>query len=207
MHADSDKSGAIAAIGLIVILLLLVGGGAVYFVFERQRALAHAERALLAEADARMQVERAREVVEATKDLPTAADDKRILSSDDAAIRAVETVLRIQEEAWNRGDLDAFVEHYWKSDDLTFSSSGTTTRGWEDTLSRYRERYPTPEKMGRVKFDGLEITPLGDSAALVLGKWSLERESEPLSGNFSLVFRKFDGRWVIIHDHTSRLTD
>jgi beta-aspartyl-peptidase (threonine type) len=208
MHDDSDKGGAIAAIGLIVILLLLIGGGAVYFVFERQRALAHAERALLAEADARMQAERAHAVAQATIVSNTPTDEKKIAPSEDDAVRAaVESVLRIQEEAWNRGDLDAFVEHYWKSDDLTFSSGGKTTRGWKDTLNRYRKRYPTPEKMGRVKFGGLEITQLSDSAALVLGQWSVERESEPLSGNFSLVFRKLDGRWVIIHDHTSRLTD
>ena len=68
-------------------------------------------------------------------------------TSDDNSIRAaVQAVLRAQEEAWNRGDIDAFVEHYWKSDSLTFSSGGKTTRGWTDTVNRYRSRYPTPEK-------------------------------------------------------------
>jgi hypothetical protein len=61
--------------------------------------------------------------------------------------------------------------------------------------------------MGRLKFGGLEITPLGDSAALVLGQWHVDRQNEPLSGNFSLVVRKIDGRWLIVHDHTSRLTE
>src|SRR5437868_3064167 len=85
-------------------------------------------------------------------------------TSDDASIRAaVEAVLRAQEEAWNRGDIDAFVDHYWKSDSLTFSSGGKTTRGWTDTLNRYRSRYPTPEKMGHLTLSALEITPLGDS--------------------------------------------
>jgi beta-aspartyl-peptidase (threonine type) len=116
-------------------------------------------------------------------------------------------MLRTQEEAWNEGDIDTFMEHYWKSDDLTFSSGGKTTRGWDATLNRYRERYPTREQMGRLTLDGLEITPLGNAAALVLGQWNLERESEPVSGNFSLVVRKFDDRWLIVHDHTSRLTE
>src|SRR5262245_51975588 len=124
------------------------------------------------------------------------------------SIRAgVESILRAQEAAWNRADIDAFMRHYWNSDDLTFSSGGKTTRGWKQTLDRYRQRYPTPEKMGRVTFSELEITPLGDSAALVLGQWNLKRETEPLSGNFSLVVRKFDNRWLIIHDHTSQKTD
>jgi ketosteroid isomerase-like protein len=118
---------------------------------------------------------------------------------------ALERVFRVQEEAWNRGDIDAFMEHYWKSDDLTFSGGGNTTRGWQATRDRYQERYPTREKMGRLSLSEFEITPLGDSAALVLGKWKLDRANEPVAGNFTLVVRKIDGRWVIVHDHTSRL--
>ncbi len=125
----------------------------------------------------------------------------------DSIRSAVESILRAQEAAWNRSDIDAFMEHYWKSDALTFSSGGKTTRGWTETLNHYRERYPTPGKMGRLSLSRLEITPLGNSAALVLGQWSLDRESEPISGNFSLVFRKFNDRWLIVHDHTSQLKD
>jgi beta-aspartyl-peptidase (threonine type) len=126
----------------------------------------------------------------------------------DAAMRgAIEGVLRAQQDAWNGGDVRAFMDHYWKSDDLTFSSGGKTTRGWQATFDRYRERYPTREKMGRLTLSGLEITPLGDAAALVLGEWKLDRQSEPVGGNFTLVLRKIDGRWVIAHDHTSRLVE
>jgi beta-aspartyl-peptidase (threonine type) len=104
------------------------------------------------------------------------------------------------------------MEHYWKSDDLTFSSGGKTTRGWQATLDNYRKRYPTREAMGRVSFSELEITPLGsstdeDGAAMVLGRWQLDGESEPVGGNFTLVFRKIDGKWVIVHDHTSRAVE
>ena len=126
----------------------------------------------------------------------------------DAAMRgAIEAVLRAQQDAWNGGDVRAFMDHYWKSDDLTFSSNGKTTRGWQATLAGYLERYPTREKMGRLTLSGLEITPLGDAAALVLGQWKLDRQSEPVGGNFTLVLRKIDGRWVIVHDHTSRLAE
>jgi beta-aspartyl-peptidase (threonine type) len=137
-----------------------------------------------------------------------AEDDEDSSPVDGDSIRAaVEAVLRSQEDEWNRGDIEAFMEHYWKSDELTFSSSGKTTRGWMETLNQYRQRYPTREEMGRLTMSGLEITPLGDSAALVLGQWNLERESEPVLGNFSLVIRKFDDRWLIVHDHTSRAAD
>jgi ketosteroid isomerase-like protein len=116
----------------------------------------------------------------------------------------IETVLSTQAADWNRGDIDAFMEHYWKSDELTFSSRGQTTRGWTGTKENYKRRYPTREQMGQLKFSQLEITSLGDSAALVLGRWQLMREQSPVEGNFTLVFRRIDNNWVIIHDHTSR---
>jgi len=123
--------------------------------------------------------------------------------ADDAAL-AIEAVLSKQAEAWNRGDIDAFMEHYWKSDELTFSSGGQTTRGWQSTKENYQRRYSTREKMGQLTFWELEVTPLGAAAALVLGRWQLKRDESPVAGNFSLVMRKIDGKWVIIHDHTSR---
>lgn len=113
-------------------------------------------------------------------------------------------VLQTQAEAWNRGDIDAFMEHYWKSEQLTFSAGGQTTRGWTDTLANYKKRYPTRQAMGYLEFDDLWIRPLADDAALVLGRWHLVREPEPIGGNFSLVFQRLSGRWLIVHDHTSR---
>jgi len=132
-----------------------------------------------------------------------AGSDKK----DEATRSAIQAVLRAQIDAWNRGDIDAFMDHYWKSGDLTFSSRGKTTRGWQATLESYRKRYPTREKMGRLTLDNLEITPLGDAAALVLGNWRLDRASEPIGGNFTLVLRKLKSRWLIVHDHTSRLEE
>ena len=117
------------------------------------------------------------------------------------------SILREQVEAWNEGDIERFMQYYWKSDDLTFSSGGKVTRGWHQTLANCKRRYPTPEKMGRTHFNNLEVFPLGDEAALVLGEWNLERQTEPMHGNFSLVFRKIEGEWLIIHDHTSRAPD
>lgn len=131
----------------------------------------------------------------------------RFSNSADDPVWQIEGVLAAQAEAWNRGDIDGFVKHYWRSDELTFSSGGETTRGWTRTLERYRERYPTRELMGQLRFSQLETTLVGDSAALVLGRWRLNREMSPVAGNFSLVLRRIDGQWLIIHDHTSRATN
>jgi ketosteroid isomerase-like protein len=118
---------------------------------------------------------------------------------------AIERVLDVQAVAWNRGDLDAFMDGYWRSPDLIFTSGGIVQRGWQTTLDRYRASYGTsPETMGRLTFSDLEVHPLGPGAAWALGRWGLEhRDGGTVGGVFSLVFREIDGKWVIVHDHTS----
>ena len=114
----------------------------------------------------------------------------------------IEMILTRQTKCWNNKDIEGFMATYWRSEDLTFSSGGKTTRGWQATLDRYKAKYP-PEKMGRLSFDNLETTMLGKKAALVLGQWHLNFNEQNLDGNFSLVLRKIDGNWKIIHDHSS----
>lgn len=115
-------------------------------------------------------------------------------------------ILRQQVAAWNDGDLDAFMQPYWHSDQLTFSSGGTTTRGFEAAFERYKRRYPTTAEMGRLEFGDLEFSPLGPNAAQVLGRWDLVTASGTTAGGrFTLLFRKFDEGWKIVHDHTSAL--
>jgi beta-aspartyl-peptidase (threonine type) len=125
-------------------------------------------------------------------------------SEDDAQRQAIIQLLMQQIDAWNQGDLTAFMEPYWHSDDLTFSSGGKTTRGWQSTLDGYRARYPDRAAMGRLTMSDLEVRLLCPTVALVLGRWSLDRAEQPVGGNFSLVVQLLEERWQIIHDHTSR---
>ncbi len=114
----------------------------------------------------------------------------------------IHRILGQQEAAWNDGNLEGFMQAYWRSPDLTFSSGGRVLKGWKATLEHYRRRYPDRNAMGRLHLGELEIIPLGPDAALVLGRWRLELD-QPIGGAFTLVWRRTDGRWVIIHDHTS----
>lgn len=117
---------------------------------------------------------------------------------------AIQRVLEDQVAAWNRGDLEAFMDGYWRSPDLVFTSGGNVQRGWQTTLDRYRASYgSSPETMGRLAFSDLEVHPLGDGAAWALGRWGLDNDGKKMGGVFSLVFRAVDGRWLIVHDHTS----
>lgn len=117
-------------------------------------------------------------------------------------IQAIHTLLERQNAAWNQADIDTFMVAYWDSPELSFSSGGGTTRGWQATRERYRTRYPDRATMGQLTFSELETRLLGPDAAMTLGRWKLER-AQPIGGNFTLVWQKFSGEWRIVHDHSS----
>jgi ketosteroid isomerase-like protein len=125
------------------------------------------------------------------------SDSQKTKVADD--IRAV---MNKQAVDWNRGDIPAFMEGYWKSDQLTFVSS-RVTKGWQQTLDNYKKSYPDKSAMGALTFSDLEITVVSKDAAVVLGSWSLKREKDNPGGKFTLIFRKFKEGWRIVHDHTS----
>jgi uncharacterized protein (TIGR02246 family) len=124
----------------------------------------------------------------------------------DADRVAIETVLKAQQAAWNRGDLETFVAGYWQSPELTFSGSNGVSRGWDGVLARYKRNYPDRMAMGVLDFSELEFRFLGPDAALVLGKWHLKREKGDVGGVFTLVWQRFPEGWKIIHDHTSAVS-
>jgi len=129
----------------------------------------------------------------------------QVTSSDRAANAAVEQVLRTQQEAWNRHDLEAFMAGYWNSPQLTFFSGANERNGWQATIDRYRATYTSSgHEMGKLEFSGLRIESLGQDAAFVRGSWQLTMsDGKTPHGLFTLVFRKFPEGWKIVHDHTS----
>ena len=104
---------------------------------------------------------------------------------------------------WNDGSLEGYMGSYWNSPDLRFASGGKVTFGWQETLDGYLNRYPDRATMGRLVFSDLDITVLSHESALVFGAWKLERESDQPHGLFTLLLRRFDEGWRIVHDHTS----
>ena len=134
--------------------------------------------------------------------VPGLAGDQ--LSSTDIA--QVGQVLAQQAEAWNKGDIDAFMEGYAKIPNLRFASGGTVTYGWQETLNRYKKRYPDRAAMGTLMFSELDTTILSADAALVFGRWRLKTEKGEPNGLFTLLFRKTAAGWRIVADHTSAAT-
>ena len=122
------------------------------------------------------------------------------------AAASIATIVHAQESAWNRGDVAGFMgAGYWRSPDLTFYSGGSVTHGFEPVLARYVRRYQGEGKeMGQLSFTQLEVVQLAPDCALARGRWDLDFASEKdVGGLFSLVFRRLDEGWRIVHDHTS----
>jgi ketosteroid isomerase-like protein len=136
---------------------------------------------------------------------------EEITGSDDlnnSAASEVEAMLLASAASWNRGDLDGFLDDYWRSEDLTFSGATGITRGWEGVEARYRESYWAPGTVrDSLRFENIEVVPLGEEHALALGQYVLFRPEEggtvTSSGYFSLVLQKVGIDWKILHDHTS----
>lgn len=116
---------------------------------------------------------------------------------------AIMTVLNKQVDAWNEGDIEGFMDGYWKSDDMRFVSGNSVSKGWQAAFDRYKKGYDSREKMGVLSFSEIEFTVLSKRSAYVKGRFTLERKEDKPTGLFTLVFRRFDGEWKIVHDHTS----
>jgi len=119
--------------------------------------------------------------------------------------QGIKHVLVSQVEAWNKGNIEGFMQGYWNSPELTFISGSDITRGWEPTLERYRKNYQQGgNEMGHLEFQDLTIDLLSRRAAVVTGRWGLTMSSgKHPHGFFTLVFKHMPGGWKIVQDHTS----
>ncbi len=114
---------------------------------------------------------------------------------------AISNVMALQQDAWNDGNIETFMEGYWKSDSMQFVGK-TIRQGWQATLHRYKENYPTLEAMGKLQFDIWQVVRISDEAYLVTGQYTLTRTNDKPSGAFTLIFKLKNGKWVIVYDHT-----
>lgn len=108
----------------------------------------------------------------------------------------------LQRKAWNEGNIEGFMAHYWKSPKMTYQSGDTRLMGWDALLDRYKKVYPEGN-MGTLEFSDLIINVLSEGSAYVLGKWKLKTETWTKQGLFTTILKKMEDGWKIIHDHSS----
>ena len=121
------------------------------------------------------------------------------MKNDEQEILAV---MDMQEQAWNKGNIDEFMQGYWNSDSLMFIGKNGIKYGWKTTLENYKTSYPDKAAMGKLTFKVVKLDVNNDSAYM-LGEWSLQRELDNPGGYFTLYWKKIEGKWVITIDHTS----
>lgn len=108
-----------------------------------------------------------------------------------------------QVTAWNNGDLNTFMDTYWKSDSVTFVGGKNITYGWNNVLNNYKKSYSDTAKMGKLSFQIIKIDVIDKNHAFVIGSWHLQRSMGDLGGHYTLLFRKIEGKWCIVVDHSS----
>lgn len=116
---------------------------------------------------------------------------------------AILKVLEDQRQGWNKGDMDAYMQGYWKSDSLLFVGKNGPTYGWQKTLDNYKKGYPDKSAMGFLTFGIKKVEFLSKDRAFVLGSWNLKREKDEPKGYFTLLLRKISGQWKVVADHSS----
>ncbi len=117
--------------------------------------------------------------------------------------KAIRKILDTQTEAWNKGDLENFMIGYWQNDSLMFIGKTGITYGYTNTLNNYKKGYPDATAMGKLTFNIVTVKRLSAKYYHVVGKWHLKRTIGDLSGHYTLLFKKVNGNWVVIADHSS----
>lgn len=114
--------------------------------------------------------------------------------------KAILEIMAQQEKAWSEGNLEGFMQGYWKSDSLTYYSGARITKGWQTTLDNYKKGYPNKDYTGTLNFTIDQITQINDGAYYVMGQYHLKRKVGDANGTFMIIFKKIDGVWKIVAD-------
>jgi len=125
------------------------------------------------------------------------------LSAQSKDEKEIRSILATQTAAWNRGDIDQFMNGYWENDSLMFIGKSGVTYGWTNTLNNYKKGYPDTAAMGQLIFNLIQVKKLSKKYYHVTGKWFLKRSIGDVGGHYTLLFQKINDRWVIISDHSS----
>lgn len=127
----------------------------------------------------------------------------QVVCAQNKGEQKIRSLLTAQTESWNRGDIEGFMQTYWKSDSLMFIGKSGVTRGWQQTLNNYKKGYPDTAAMGKLSFDIIKVEKLSKKYYYVVGKWMLKRSIGDISGHYNLLLRKIGGQWYIVSDHSS----
>jgi len=125
------------------------------------------------------------------------------LSAQNSDEKAIINLLNKQANEWNKGNIDEFMKGYWNNDSLMFIGKAGVTYGYLNTLNNYKKNYTNSDQMGNLTFEFLQVKKISSEYYWVLGKWFLKRSVGDVGGHYTLLFRKINGKWLIVADHSS----
>ena len=125
------------------------------------------------------------------------------LSAQNSNEKAIINLLNKQANEWNKGNIDEFMKGYWNNDSLMFIGKTGVTYGYLNTLNNYKKNYTNSDQMGNLTFEFLQVKKISSEYYWVLGKWFLKRSVGDVGGHYTLLFRKINGKWLIVADHSS----
>lgn len=117
--------------------------------------------------------------------------------------KAIYDSMYFSQKAWNNGDLEGFMSNYWQSDSMKFIGKTSITYGYQPTLDRYKKGYPDADSRGQLLYDFIHLDQIDGNHYFQVGKYTLIRKTDTLSGHFSLLWERIDGEWRIVADHSS----
>ena len=117
---------------------------------------------------------------------------------------AVQKAMDTQLAAWNKGNIEGFMDYYWNNDSLKFVGSKGITYGWKKTLENYKKNYPDKDAMGVLTFVNSSMEQLSSVSFFVIGKWNIKKkDGSEVGGYYTLLWKKIKNKWMIVVDHTS----
>lgn len=122
----------------------------------------------------------------------------------ESAQTGVAALLERSSQAWDRGDLDAFMHTYEQSPQTIYIGAKSIVHGYDAIRAHYAGSYK-PGHMGTLTVSDLAVRPLGSNYAVATARWHLARPAAKggnVSGLFSLVLHRNSDGWHIIADHT-----
>src|SRR4051812_1675093 len=126
-----------------------------------------------------------------------------LFAQTDADRKQIVNILSQQTASWNKGDIESFMKGYWNSDSVMFIGKSGVTYGYKNVLQNYKKNYSDTTQMGKLRFEILKVQTLSPVYSFVVGRWFVKRSVGDISGHFTLLFRKINGSWVIVSDHSS----
>jgi hypothetical protein len=118
-------------------------------------------------------------------------------------VKAIIALMRTEEEVWNKGDIEGYVNLYAPHDSTRMIYGSGATYGKDSILAFYKKYWPK-ERMGHLTLTHDSIEKISRKFYYVSGFFSvLSPAGKTVKGRFSGLVKKIKGKWYLYTDHSA----